>query len=170
MKRILAPLLFLTSFSLVQAQTSQNNAGASEHNQSGSSNLKLGFSIIPGITVGRADSKFILGGELSLYKTLTPNLESIISAGYTKFFYSHEIEKEKLIPIKAGLRFYLNSRLYLGMQAGVALSTTDGGAYFIYSPTIGLKMNKQLEVGFRYDHISNKPSVFGLASTYKFGL
>jgi hypothetical protein len=170
MKRILLPLLILFSISAVQAQITKINLPNNNNRFSNGSDLKLGLSINPGMSLGRSSTQFVLAGELSLYKSLTTNWEATFSTGYMHFFYSHDVVKEKLIPVKAGIRYFLNSRLYVGAQAGVAFSTTDGGAYFIYSPMVGWQVSKQFDLGLKYDHIGNKPSVLGLTSTYKFGL
>ena len=105
-----------------------------------------------------------------MYKNLTSNLEATFSAGYTQFCYGHNIQRGRLIPVKAGVQYSLNPRFYVSAQAGVAFSTTDGGAYFVYSPSIGLRINKQVDVALKYDHFSNEPSVLGINMTYKFGL
>jgi len=97
-------------------------------------------------------------------------LEATFSAGYTQFCYGHNIQRGRLIPVKAGVQYSLNPRFYVSAQAGVAFSTTDGGAYFVYSPSIGLRINKQVDVALKYDHFSNEPSVLGINMTYKFGL
>jgi hypothetical protein len=170
MKRILFTFLILSTFSVVQAQSTKNSSTINNEGLSRSSNVKLGVSINPGLSLGNAGSEFVLGGEISLYKNLTPYLEGMFSAGYTQFFYGHDTQKGKLIPIKAGIRYFLIPKFYIGAQAGVAISTTDGGAYFIYSPTVGWKMNNKVDLGLKYDHYSNEPSVLGLNLTYKFGL
>ena len=132
--------------------------------------LRAGLSINPGATIGRYGTDFVAGGELSLYKTITPRLEASFSGGYTHFFSGHETEKGKLIPIKAGVRYALNSDFYLGVQAGVALSTTDGGAYFVYSPAVGWNINSHFDVAVKFDNFESEPSVLGINLTYKFGL
>jgi len=170
MKRILFTLLISSSFSLVQAQSAQSNSVINGKKLSNESDLKLGLSINPGLSLGNSGSNFVLGGELSWYKNLTSDLEAAISAGYTQFFYNHDTQKESLIPVKAGARYSFNPRFYLGAQAGIAFSTTDGGAYFVYSPTAGWTMNKHYDIGLKYDHYSNEPSVLGVNLTYKFNL
>jgi hypothetical protein len=170
MKRILFTLLMLSTVTLVRAQ--KTNTVSTTYNQglSSASGLKLGIGINPGLSVGTSGSDFVLGGEISLYKNLTSKLEGTFSAGYTQFFYGHDTQKGKLIPVKAGIRYSLTNKLYIGAQAGVAFSTTDGGAYFLYSPTVGWKLSNQFDVGLKYDHFSNEPAVLGLNLTYKFGL
>jgi hypothetical protein len=170
MKRILFTLLILSTFSVLRAQSIKNNTTTNNEGLSRRSSVKLGVSINPGLSVGKGGSEFVLGGEISLYKNLTPYLEGMFSTGYTQFFYGSEIQNEILIPVKAGMRYFLTPKLYIGAQAGVAISTTDGGAYFIYSPTVGWKMNNQVDLGLKYDHYSNDPSVLGPNLTYRFGL
>jgi len=170
MKRILLTLLILSSVSFVRAQSAKSSSVMPREVSSNRSNLKFGLSVNPGLSLGNAGSDFVLGGALSLYKILTANLEATFSAGYTQFFYGRDIQKGGLIPVKAGLQYALNPRFYVGAQAGVAFSTTDGGAYFVYSPSVGLRINKQVDVAFKYDHFSNEPSVLGINLTYKFEL
>lgn len=169
MKRILFTLLILSSLSMVRAQSAKSSSGVNSEKSSNESDLKFGLSINPGVSLGRYGQNFVLGGELGLYKNLTSNLEGIFSAGYTQFFYSNNIREGGLIPVKAGVRYSLSPRIYVGAQAGAAFSITDGGAYFIYSPTVGWKINKHFDIGFKYDHFSNNPGVVGLNLTYKFG-
>lgn len=170
MKRILFTLLMLSTFSIVRAQSTKNSSTVNKEGLSTRSGLKLGLSINPGLSIGRSGSEFVLGGEISLSKTLTPYLEGTFSTGYTQFFYGHDSQKGKLIPVKAGIRYFFTPKLYVAAQAGAAFSTTDGGAYFIYSPTVGWKMNSQFDIGLKYDHFSNEPSVLGLNLAYKIGL
>jgi hypothetical protein len=171
MKKILFTLLILSTGSLLRAQNIKNNSDINQDIPANASELNLGFSINPGLSVGNGGSYFVLGGELTLYKNLIPNLEATFSAGFTQFFYNLEdIQNEILIPIKLGMRYYMNKQIYVGAQAGVAISTTDGGAYFTYSPTVGFKMSKQFDMGLKYDHFSNEPSVLGLNLTYRTSL
>ncbi|RZM21056.1 MAG: hypothetical protein EOO88_34410 [Pedobacter sp.] len=170
MKRILFTLLILSSVSRLQAQSITKHPAVNEGSNTGS-NLRLGLSINPGITLGRYGSTFVLGGELGLYKNLTSTLEGTFSSGLTEFFYNYkDIQNDILIPVKAGVRYTVSRRLFVGAQAGVAFSTTDGGAYFIYSPSVGWKVSKQLDIGVKYDHFSNEPSVLGLNVTYRIDL
>ena len=166
MKRILFTLLILSSVSLVQAQTS---TGSPVGNYSGNgSGLRFGISVNPGLSLGSRSGDFVLSGELGLYKNLTPRLEATFSAGLTQFFYGEHNENGKYIPIKAGARYALNTQFYVGANAGVTISTTDGGAYFVYSPMLGLMLNKHFDVALKYDHSSTESAVVGLNLTYKF--
>jgi hypothetical protein len=168
MKKIVLTLLILSTGSLLRAQDIKNTSLINQDLPANASKLNFGFSINPGLSVGNGGSNFVLGGELTVYKSLTPNLEATFSAGITEFFYNlKDIQNDILIPIKSGIRYYITKQVYVGAQAGVAISTTDGGAYFIYSPTIGFKMSKQFDIGLKYDHFSNEPSVLGLNFTYR---
>ncbi|MFD2288916.1 hypothetical protein GJU39_21675 [Pedobacter petrophilus] len=167
MKRILFTLLIFSTFSVVRAQSSKHSLTTNHAGLNNKSGLKLELSINPALSIGRFGSEFVLGGEISLSRNFTPDMEGALSAGYTKFFYGHNNE---LIPVKAGMRYFLIPKIYLGAQAGVAFSPTDGGAYFIYSPTVGWKINNQFDISLKYDHFSNEPSVLGFNLTYKIGL
>jgi len=167
MKRILFTFLILSSVAVVRAQ-STNSSSVINDDRSAESGLKLRLSINPGITVGRGGSTFALGGELSLHKKLIANLDGTFSAGYTNFFYGDNSQEGKLIPVKAGVRYTVKPRLYVGLNAGVAFSINDGGAYFMYSPMVEWNLNKQFNIGLKYDHYSDEPPVLGPTLTYKF--
>jgi hypothetical protein len=168
MKQILLTLIISLSFYFVQAQNAKSNSTNNMDRSDRRSDMSLGLSINPGLSLDGTD--FVLGGEISLSKNLSNNLDATFATGYTHFFYSPQSQQGRLIPIKAGIRYALSNRIYVGAQAGVALSTTDGGAYFMYSPSIGWGLNKQFDIGLKYDHFSNEPAVLGLNLTYRFGL
>jgi len=162
MKRIFFTLLILSAVSFVRAQNSENSFIKNDSQNTGS-NLKFGLSINPGLNLGRFGSDLVLSGDLGLYKSLTNNLEATFSAGYIGY-------SNALIHVKPGFRYSLNDSFYTGVQAGIAISTTEGGAYFAYSPTIGYKLNTKFDVGLKYDHVGRWLSVLGLNLTYRIGL
>ncbi|WP_412468767.1 hypothetical protein [Pedobacter sp. KLB.chiD] len=170
MKKILFTILILSTGTLIRAQNVNDPAVIKQELPVNTHGLEFGVSINPGLSVGSAGSKFVLGGELTLYKHLIRNLEATGSAKLTRFFYNlKDIQNEMLISIQPGIQYDLNKSFYVGAQAGVALSTTDGGAYFVYSPAVGVKISKQFGAGLKFDRFSNKSSVLGLTMTYKFG-
>lgn len=162
MKKILFSLLILSTVSIVSGQSVKSVNEVSE-NRNGS-NLKLAVSINPGLLFNIPGSAYALGGELSLYKTIKSELEAAVSAGFTG------LASDGLIHVKPGIRYSLTQEIYAGAQIGAAISTTEGGIYVVYSPTIGWKMSDRFDAGLKYDHVGNGVSVLGLNLRYRIGL
>ena len=79
-----------------------------------------------------------------------------------------------MIPVKAGLKYFVAPNLYLAGEAGAAFEVEDGGGPvdLILSPSIGYA-SKSWDVGLRYENFHNSngsAGVFGVRVAYGFKL
>jgi len=79
-----------------------------------------------------------------------------------------------VIPVKAGLKYFVAPNLYIAGEAGAAFEVEDGGGpvNLILSPAIGYS-SKSWDVGLRYEHFHDSNSsagVFGVRLAYGFKL
>jgi hypothetical protein len=146
-----------------------------------------------GVPVGNLSDyyKWSLGGSVQadlaiIKKTLYVNL----NAGYTNVFadYSLGADDLRLIPVKAGLKYFPvhNLNLYVQGQAGVSFITnstsplTNKSAAFVYTPQIGylipLGKGNYLDAGVKFDGNSKfvdggqSSNLIGIRLAYAFGL
>ncbi|MBS7566679.1 hypothetical protein KHS38_19905 [Mucilaginibacter sp. Bleaf8] len=159
---------------------------ATHKRNSTNSGWHLGVALTPGLTT-TAFEDFVLGGEVSVNKNLTSNLEAFVSGGYTHYFKGYtgyrviqssgewvvDItgERKGFIPVKTGLRLYAGNQFYVSGEAGAAFAM-NGRINFVYAPSAGLALNNGLDVGIRYDRYSegNMPNVMSLKLGYRFKL
>jgi hypothetical protein len=146
----------------------------------------LGIALNPGLVAG--SSEFVMGGEVSLNKRLSGNLEATASVGFMHYFktypygyYSSYISPgnyiftddpaiKNVVPVKAGLRLFLGDQFYVGGQAGAGI--TSRVTTFMYTPSLGLRFANGLDIGAQYDHYSNNriPNTLALKLGYHFKL
>lgn len=158
---------------------------AAHQRSSLNSGWHLGVALTPGLTTS-AFEDFVIGGEVSLNRNLTNNLEVFVSSGYTyysKGYIGYTIlqsgepvadftgERKGTIPVKAGLRLYAGDQFYLSGEAGVAFGT-NGRINFVYAPSVGFTLKNGLDIGIRYDKYShgNMPDVMSAKLGYRFKL
>lgn len=128
----------------------------------------------------------VLGGEVGLSKHLTPNLEALVSTGFTHYFQqSHNYywnpyatngdavrdAARDIIPLRAGIRAYAGNRLYAGAEAGAAFGI-KGPTLMVLVPSVGLNFNNRVDAGLRYDYYKEtyQPNVLSLKLGYRFNL
>ena len=128
----------------------------------------------------------VLGGEISVYRHVANRLEASLTGGITYYFHPYQIydieaagvsamgitighTARTAIPLKAGLRVYAINRFYVGGEAGAALPT-HGGALFVLSPSVGLRINDAVDIGLKYEHYSSSyvPDQLALRIGYRF--
>lgn len=110
----------------------------------------------------------------------------LLNAGYNNFFGKDNVNNLKLIPVKAGLKFYPYKNLYVQGSAGASfLSNKDEAganksAVFVYSPQVGylipLGKNNYLDAGVKFESMSKLSSggsssnFFGVRVAYGLGI
>jgi hypothetical protein len=136
-----------------------------------SNGLELGVSINPGVSIESSDDH-ILGGDVTLYKPLSSNIEATFSVGYTHMFksyystygiqddagnvyYNNNYTVKNVMPVKLGLRVYLADIFYLGGEAGVGFAS-NGNSSFVYTPSLGIKLKNGIDIGAKYDNYSHR--------------
>jgi hypothetical protein len=87
------------------------------------------------------------------------------------YTYQNDLD---IIPVKAGLKAFISSNVYIGAEVGAGFEVDNGGGNtkLIASPTIGYA-SKKWDVGLRYESFSgqgNNYGLLGLRIAYGFGL
>lgn len=122
-----------------------------------SKNWRLGLSLNPGVAT-KDPYGFVLGGDLRLQKDFAGPISGTLTTGFTHFFVKDDFKDTpadqpyNVIPLKAGIKAFLNKNFYLQGEAGAGFSTDDGmGTSFVWSPAIGWAFNNGLDVGVKYE-------------------
>ncbi|MDR6940499.1 outer membrane beta-barrel protein [Mucilaginibacter pocheonensis] len=173
MKKILLALAILggTAFTSF-AQTKSEDSG------------KFSIGVEAGLPLGDAknNSSAIFGGSLKYELPIAPSTWFTISAGYNYFPYKSEIKDdlkalgidksgEGFIPVKAGIKYYIENGFFAEGQLGAAFGTSSGsGTAFAYSPGIGYTFDGGFEAGVRYEGWSKNGTIsqVGLRLAYRF--
>lgn len=138
--------------------------------------------------------KWSLGGSVGADIPVADRLYATINTGYQNNFgkknvygTSYTAADDHLIPVKAGLKYFPISGLYIQGEAGAAFSLNkkEAGytksAAFLYTPTIGFLLpvgkNNYLDAGIQYEGSTkfnafenSKESMLGLHIAYAFSL
>ena len=148
------------------------------------SESKLGIGIdfaFPQSNFG-TNANYGVGPSLLFQSPLNRNLNFTANLGYLRFngesMFNNVKYREGFIPIKAGLRYYLPSYLYVSGEAGVSISSANGGGSgtaFTYGPTLGAEFpvsdKGSVDVGIRYEgwaRSGGTRSFIGLRAGYNF--
>lgn len=124
------------------------------------------------------------GGSLQFQTPIAEKLNFTASAGYLTFTGKEIIAGSNLkfprfnvIPVKAGIRYFLAENFYAGGELGAAFGTSnDSGTAFVYTPNIGVEFpvsdKGSFDLGVRYEAWSNDGTLrfFGVRLAYNFGL
>ncbi|WP_139422703.1 TonB-dependent receptor [Chryseobacterium mulctrae] len=122
-------------------------------------------------------------GEFKLMEKL--NLTA--SAGYMHFslkkdirdllkYFGDDTKGSGAIPLKVGATYYFLQKLYVGAEAGAAISTDEeGGTAFTYTPTVGtnIRISEKygLDIGLRFEGWSRNginQNFIGLRTAFAF--
>ena len=144
------------------------------------SDWRLGVGIEGGIPTGDVSnySKFDLGGTLRLQYGVGKNVALMLTSGYYNFFADDAVKAlgDKdfgMVPVKVGAKFFFNSPIYFGAEAGAGFETNTGGnTKLLLSPGLGWA-NKTWDVGVRYENYSGQSYNYGtvaLRVAYGFAL
>jgi hypothetical protein len=127
---------------------------------------KFGIGLNVGVPTGD-EYNFALGADARVQFDVSKQLSIPITVGYTNYFAkdytinSTTFKGQDLgyIPVKAGAKIFFNesgSGLYGLAEVGAAFGVTkDAKTGFLYSPAIGYSFNSGLDVGVKYEGISN---------------
>ena len=156
--------------------------------------FRLGFGVEGGVPTGNAHSisNIELGGTGRLQYGASSNLAITLTSGYYNFFgksdpYAVNTKYASLgmVPVKAGIKAFVNSGFYFSAEAGAGFETrafgvehgvsTEGAekdTKLILSPGLGYA-TKSIDVGVRYENYSGQSNNYGLVAlrvAYGFGL
>lgn len=165
-------------------------AGIKVHAQSATpNNLRFGIGVDGLLPVGNSTStlNFGLGITPRLQYSLSDKVALTFTSGIYHFFpktityptsgfiagFTTKYESD-IIPVKAGLKFFVNSNFYVAGEAGAAFEVANGGGpvHFLASPGIGYA-TKKWDFGARYENFSGNgysDGIVGFRVAYGFGL
>ncbi|MBC7914190.1 MAG: hypothetical protein H7Y07_08705 [Pyrinomonadaceae bacterium] len=140
-----AALLFTTQ---VNAQT---------ETKGDSKDVRLGLGLSVGIPTNDAYN-IAVGGDLRLQKDFYSNVSGILSLGYTNFSIKDALGGGSIgfLPLKVGVKVFPMERVYFSGELGAAFGTDKGQeTSFVYAPGVGIGFNNGLDLGLRYEGLSN---------------
>ncbi|MDT3403086.1 hypothetical protein [Mucilaginibacter terrae] len=128
------------------------------------------------------------GASANAEVPVSGKLAVVVTGGYHKFSYKNfafngyrKPDADSFIPLKAGVKYYADTRLYLQGEVGAVLSNANnsGGSnsnLFAYSlgtgfllPMNGSKSN-MIDIGLRFEDWSqNRLQQFAIRVAYRFG-
>lgn len=119
----------------------------------------IGTGAMVGLPMGDANTVASLayGVDLQGEIGLAPSLALTVSAGYVDFAKKsgYSVWKMGLIPVLGGLKINFTDKLYGSAQAGLSLSTTNGGDIaFTFAPGIGYKVGEKFDLLLKYQSAS----------------
>jgi len=168
MKRFIqTSVVTLTLLLAVATSYAQSTTPGKERNSSRPGGLLLSVGPDAGLPIGNLKDGFdwSLGGSLQAdYPIIGRDLYVSLNAGYNNFFAKDELvgaQDLKLIPVKAGLKYFPYKNLYVQGLAGVSFvaNKEDVGATksaaFVYAPQIGylipLAKGNYLDAGVKFE-------------------
>jgi hypothetical protein len=132
----------------------------------------FGLGITPRLQYS-VNNKFDLVFTTGFYHFFSKNIPLTIPLGNgsTAIIANYHLD---IIPVKAGLKYFVLHNLYLAGEAGAGFEVEDGGGPvdLILSPSVGYA-SKSWDVGLRYENFRGPNSavgVFGVRIAYGFKL
>lgn len=191
--KISALVLAFAGLSLgANAQTSTSTTSSTTT----SNGVILSVGVDAGIPTGKLSDSYnwSIGGSIQADFPVAPKLFVTVNAGYNSIQGKKNIDGTgfdatniQLLPVKAGLKYFLVDKFYVQGQAGAAFllnkSNLDDNksAAFIYAPQIGYQFalggKNYIDAGVRYEASTkfdsgvdnSKVNFFGLRVAYAFG-
>jgi hypothetical protein len=152
---------------------------------------RFGVGVEGGLVTGDAHnySNVELGGTARLQYGFSNNVALTLTSGYYNFFGKsyggNKYQSLGMVPIKAGIKYFVSSNIYLAGEAGVGIETkafnyqgepddlaSQTHTKLLLSPGVGYA-NKHWDVGVRYENYSGSSANYGtvaLRLAYGFGL
>lgn len=152
---------------------------------------RFGVGVEGGLVTGDAHnySNLELGGTARLQYGFTDHAALTLTSGYYNFFgKSYGGDKYQslgMVPIKAGIKYFVSPNIYLAGEAGVGIETkafayqgepdalaSQTNTKLLLTPGVGYA-TKHWDVGVRYENYSGQGfnyGVVGLRLAYGFGL
>lgn len=160
-KTVVAIVALLAFFSLhSNAQTSASKT------ESYGSGIRLSVGADAGVPVGSLNTAYnwSLGGSVQGdFPIIKDRLYATLNAGYNAIFANNQynVPDIHLIPVKAGLKYFIIKQVYIQGEAGVSFLTNktdlgaDNTAVFVYAPQAGVLLNiggkNYIDAGFRFE-------------------
>jgi len=181
------------TLSLAALFTVKSNAQSADKGTISGSGIRYSIGVETGIPTGSLNSsyKWNLGGSVQAdIPVLENKLYATINAGYNNIFAESDdiikVNDIHLIPVKAGLKYFIIPTVYVQGEAGVAFINNKSylgdnkSAAFVYAPQAGILFpvgdKSYIDAGVRYEgnsKFSNNGSsnnFLGLRVAYAFNL
>jgi hypothetical protein len=141
---------------------------------------KFSIGLEAGLPVGDASDayNFVIGASFKYEHPVAQSLYVTGSIGYNAFLTKSALKDLGVkssfgfIPLKAGLKYYIQNGFFAEGQLGVVFSTeSGGGSAFAYAPGIGYSFDGGFEAGVRYEGWPKNgftTSQIGLRLAYRF--
>jgi hypothetical protein len=134
--------------------------------QSKSDGGKFSIGFEAGLPVGNFHNiaSSIFGGSLKYELPIAPSTLFTISAGYSslkyKDFLGFDGGSSGFVPVKVGIKYYIENGFFAEGQLGATFATGDGGGtLFAYSPGVGYTFAGGFEAGVRYEGWSKNGTI-----------
>jgi hypothetical protein len=125
--------------------------------------LKIGFGVNNGFLI-QAPNGYALGGDFNIQKNITNRVALTASAGFNHYFFSTggtHLDTEgpskaipwNSIPLKAGVKAFVNDHVYIAGEAGASLFLEAGKPSFLWSPSVGAVLSNGLDLSVKYENI-----------------
>ncbi len=139
--------------------------------------LNAGASLTSGYDV-------VIGGDLRIQKNINSTTAGLLTVGYNHYSLKSGFNETNIayFPIKAGLKFFPVSRLYLSPEAGIAVGTkSEVYTYpFVFAAGIGTEIRNGFDISLRYEKMTGRivdylddikrPAQIALRAEYGFDL
>jgi len=152
MKKILLALALIAGTAFTTFAQSKSDGGK----------FSIGFDA--GLPVGNIHhiASSILGGSLKYELPIAPATFFTISGGYSSLKLKDILGggSTGFVPVKAGIKHYIQNGFFVEGQLGATFSTeSGGGTAFAYSPGIGYTVDGGFEIGVRYEGWSHDGTI-----------
>lgn len=140
--------------------------------------MKLGIGLNVGVPTNEG-SNFAIGADLRYQIDVNKRLSVPITAGYTNISNKDSWGGGSFgyIPVKGGVKYFFNESgggAYGLAEIGAGFGTSSGsGTSFVYSPAIGYAWGSGIDLGVKYEGLSNNGAntgYVGLRLAYGFRL
>jgi len=169
----------------------RSNAQTSSTAGSYGSGIRLSIGADGGVPVGSLNKTYNwnFGGSIQGdFPIVKDQFYATLNAGYNAIFASNQysLPDIQLIPVKAGLKYFIVKQVYIQGEAGVSFLTnknslnTDKTAVFVYAPQAGVLLNlggkNYIDAGIRFEsnqkffNGGNTSNFLALRFAYAFGL
>lgn len=140
------------------------------------------FSLGLGAHFGKAFNdpfKSVLGGDVFLEKGVAKSLDVTLGTGFKHFFERDHLNgfpaygsPFNVIPMRAGLRYYVYQGLFVGAEAGVGFGFEEWKTKFTWSAALGYTISHRLDVQLKYEDFGHgnltRQLALGVAYKIKF--
>ncbi|RYU89555.1 hypothetical protein EWM62_14655 [Mucilaginibacter terrigena] len=175
------------------AANAQTTTSTSTTTKSG---IRYSIGVDAGIPIGdlKDTHKWNLGGSVQADIPVATQLFVTVNAGYNNIFGKKDVGAAnidytdiKLLPVKAGLKFFPVENFYIQGEAGAAFLLNSDDTYknksvaFVYAPQVGVQFpvsasGNFIDAGIRYEATTkfnsafdnSKPSFLGVRVAYGF--